>query len=115
MKAVTIAHAQTGAVTSRADGSVKISFVTPELRPSEAGALILMHGKNVALSIVPEDVPPTEMVHVDTERAVKSQSQRFYAVLFCIWKQNPVGEFEDFRRKRMEAVIEDAKRELPDQ
>jgi hypothetical protein len=114
LRAIEIKHCQCGQVASRVDGSVSIKFITPELRPSEAGALLLLHGKNVCVSIVPHDGPPAQTVRVDTERKVKSQSERLYAVLYVIWKQNPVGNFEDFRRARMETIIEETKRELPD-
>jgi hypothetical protein len=87
MKAVEIQHCQAGSVTSRQDGSVKISFVTPELRPSEAGALIGFHGKNCCVSIVPEDVEVEDKISVDTERDQKTPSQRWRAVLFVAWKQ----------------------------
>lgn len=114
MKAVEIKHCQAGAVTSRQDGSVKISFVTPELRPSEAGALIILHGKKCCVSIVPEDVPPEEKISVDTERGEKSPSLRLRSVLF-VWFQQQRPEhttFEPWYREKMETLIEHVKAKL---
>lgn len=113
MKAVEIQHCQAGSVTSRQDGSVKISFVTPELRPSEAGALIGFHGKNCCVSIVPEDVAPDEKISVDTQRETKSHSSRLRAVLFVFWKQtNSKEQFESFYADKMEALINSVKEQL---
>lgn len=116
MKAVEILHCQAGAVTSRQDGSVKISFVTPELRPSEAGALIGLHGKNCCVSIVPEDVEPEAKISVDTERQQKTPSQRLRSVLFLLWKSKGEPDtFDGFYDKQMNVVIEEFKSHLPDQ
>lgn len=113
MKAVEIKHCQAGSVLSRQDGSVKLSYVTPELRPSEAGALLGMHGKNVCLSIVPEDATPEELVKIDTERGEKSQSSRIRAVLFLIWKQDgEQGSFDAYYHNKTELYIEHLKGKL---
>lgn len=114
MKAIEIQHCQTGAVTSRADSGVKISFITPELRPSEAGVLIQMHGKNVCISIVPEDVAPDEVVKVATEREQKTPGQRLRAVIFCLYQQlKPPGPFQPFYDAEMEKFIDHIKANLP--
>lgn len=113
MKAIEILHCQTGSVTSRQDGGVKISFVTPELRPSEAGALIQMHGKNVCVSIVPEDVTPEEVLRVTTDREQKTASQRLRAVIFCLYQQKkPEGPFQPFYDAEMEKFIDHTKAKL---
>ncbi len=115
LKAIEIAHCQAGSVTSRSDGSVKISFVTPELRPSEGGALLLLHGNNVCVSIVPEDVVPEETIHVDTMRENKTPSQRLRAVLFVSFtNERPAGQmFAQYYEEKMEQIIDGVKRTLP--
>lgn len=115
MKAIEIQHCQAGAITSRQDGSVKISFVTPELRPSEAGALLQFHGKNCCVSIIPEDTAPEAVVKVNTERGGKTPSQRLHAVLYLVWRQSqPNAEtFETFYARQMEVVIYTYKAKLP--
>ncbi len=113
MKAIEIQHCQAGSVTSRQDGSVKLSFVTPELRPSEAGACIALHGKNVTISIVPEDTPPDEVVRVDTERAEKSPSTRLRNCHFVLWQQlGSKGDFNRWHADRMEEHINAVKEQL---
>lgn len=113
--ALEIVNCEIGTVRSRKDHSTVFSVETPELRISESGQLMQWHGRACTITISPHDQPPVEVVRVDTERKVKSQSERLYAVLYVLWKQNQVGEFETFRRMRMESIIEDVKRELPDQ
>ena len=114
MKALEIKHCQAGSVTSRQDGSVKLSFVTPELRASEAGACIALHGKNVTVSIVPEDVEPEELLRVDTERGGKTPGQRMRAVLFLLWKQQPhTMTYNQFYDTQMEHFIDTVKEQLP--
>ncbi len=113
MKAVVIEHCQAGSVTSRQDGSVKISFVTPELRPSEGGALLQLHGKNCRLSIVPEDVEPEETIMVDTALGTKTPSQRLRAVLFVWWsQQGKRGSFEMFYSEKISLFIDSVKTNL---
>lgn len=109
LKAVEIKHCQAGSVLSRQDGSVKLSYVTPELRPSEAGALLALHGKNVCLSIVPEDVQAEEVVRVDTERGTeKTPSQRLRGIIFVHFEQEgkPGNDFETFYRQRMSVICD---------
>lgn len=114
MKAIEIKHCQAGGVTSRADGSVKLSFVTPELRPSEAGACLGLHGKNVTVSIVPEDVEPEELLKIDTERGGKTPGQRLRACLFLLWKQQPqTMTYNQFYDTQMEHFIDTVKEQLP--
>lgn len=113
MKAIEILHCLTGAVTSRADGSVKINFVTPELLASQAGVLFLLHGKNVTVSIVPEDTIPDEVVRVDTERRVKSRGERLRAVHYLIWeRQGKKGDFENWYSACFESILSDLKQQL---
>jgi len=113
MKAIEIQHSQVVGVSSKQDGSVRVAFTTPELRPSEAGALIQLHGKNVCISLVPEDVAPPEIIKVDTERAQKSPSQRLHNVLFVYWRQlGGKGNFQEFYVTQMERLIDSVKEQL---
>lgn len=110
MKAVEIAHAEFGAVTSRQDGSVSFRIITPELRASEAGALVGLHGKAVSIAIVPRDGVPEERVNVDAEMERKTPGQRLRSVLFVWWTQSGRrGDFETFYRDEMEKLIEHVK------
>lgn len=113
MKAIEILHCQCAGASSRPDGSVRVAFITPELRPSESGALMGLHGKNVTVSIVPEDVAPEELIRVDTEREQKTHSQRLRAVLFVYWQQNvKEGDFNSFYDTKMNSFIDHIKTKL---
>lgn len=116
LKAIQIESCLMGTISSRVDGSLKLSFVTPELLPSQSAAILPLHGKNVRLSIVPQDVAPEEAVHVTTERQQKTPSQRLRASLF-VWfrQQNPVGDnsaFNAFYEAQMERLINSVKEQL---
>ena len=107
MQAIEIKHCQTG--------SVKLSFVTPELRPSEAGACIALHGKNVTVSIVPEDTAPEALVKVDTDRGGKTPSQRLRNVLYILFTQTKPGcTFDEFYIRQYDVVIDTYKAQLND-
>lgn len=110
-----IVNCEIGTIRSRKDHSVVFSVETPELRVSESGQLMQWHGRACTVRITPHDTPPLEMVRVDTQRTVKSPSQRLRSVHFLIWRQNPVGDFEQWHAARMEKIINEAKQELPDQ
>lgn len=107
MKAIEIKNCQCAGVSSRVDASVTVRFITPEMRPSEAGTLLSLHGKNVTVSLVPEDVPPDELIKVDTERGEKTPSQRLRGVIFAHFKEsNAEGDADDFYRKQMNKITE---------
>jgi hypothetical protein len=108
VKAIDITNAEIGTVSSRQDGSVAFRVITPELRPSEAGAVMGFHGKACRVLIAPHEGVPEETVAVDTEREQKTPSQRLRGVLFLVWKKghSQAGSFEDFYARKMEAMIE---------
>lgn len=115
MQGIDIRHATIGTVSSKSDASVSFRVNTPELRPSEAGALMAWHGKACRVSILPDETAvPEEMVGVDTERAVKTPGQRLRAVIFLDWKnQGSIGDFESHYSKTMNVFIEHIKAKLP--
>lgn len=115
MQGIDIRHAEIGTVSSRADGSIAFRVITPELRPSEAGAVMGWHGKACRVSILPDETAvPEEMVSVDTEREIKSHSTRLRAVIFLDWKQNgQAGSFDNWYAEKMEVMINHFKSKLP--
>lgn len=105
MNSIQLVNASIGTVSSREDGSVKLSVLTAELRPSESGLLMSYHGKAAHVTIEPHEGAP-EMVKVQTERGQKSPSQRLHAVLFLLWKQEGgEGLFEHYYQRRMEETL----------
>jgi len=115
LKAIDIKNCEVGPVTSMKDASVKFVIYSPELRPSEAGALMQFHGKACQVALIPHDVEEFECIEVTTEREVKSTSQRLYNVLYMIHKTNPEYQnvpFEVWRLQKMEALIEKLKKQI---
>ena len=114
LRAIEILHAQAGPAASRADGSLRLSFITPELLSSQAGACIQLHGKNVRLTIIPEDVDAAETVTVQTERETKSPSLRLRNVLYALHQHENVQEpFQRWYESKLEAIINHYKDKLP--
>jgi len=108
-----ILHCEMGSITSRADHSVAFKVITPELRPSEAGALMQLHGRSCCVTVKPHDGSEAEPLKVTTERDRKTQAQRLRAVLFLLWKQQgEQGLAEHFYETRMEQIIESIKANL---
>jgi hypothetical protein len=115
MKAIDIHHATIGTVSSRTDGSIAFRVNTPELRASEAGAVMGWHGKACRVTILPDEGEPEELIKVETERDTKSPGQRLRSVIFVLFKeQERSGSFQAFYEQEMERVIEHYKKKLPD-
>lgn len=113
MTAIELLHAEIGTVSSRQDGSVAFRVLTPELRPSEAGAIMSYHGKACSVFIKPTETPADEIVRVDTERDDKTPSERLRAVIFVSWTQNgKPGDFAAYYAVKMERLIDHIKSKL---
>lgn len=113
MPSLDIHNCEIGTIQSRADHSVAFRVVTPELRPSEAGALMQWHGRACRVTIHPHDGTPDTVVTVTTERESKSPSQRIRAVLFILWKQDgQPGTFDAWYENRMNLLIEKLKEKI---
>lgn len=114
LKAIDILHAEMGAVRSRKDGSVSFAVETPELRPSESGALMQLHGKAIRCLLVPEADVPAEALAIDNEKLHKTPSTRMRAVLYLIWEnEGKEGTFNAYYERRMDAIIAKLKEKLP--
>jgi hypothetical protein len=123
LKAIDIAHAEMSSMTSRKDGAVRFSVITPELTLDQRATMFGLHGINVRVMIEALDVPTEGIDKVETEMDVKTPAQRLRAVIFVHWKSNhaekdysQVGDFETFYRSQMEKVITGYKsKNLPEQ
>ncbi len=113
MKAIDIAHAEMSSMTSRRDGAVRFSVITPELSLEQRATMFGLHGINVRVMIEALDVPTTGMDEVTTEIDQKTPCQRLRAVIFVHFKNgarsggpNTQADFDTFYRSQMDRVIE---------
>lgn len=114
MHAVDIKHATIGTVSSRVDGSICFRVVTPELLPSQAGAMLGWHGKACRVAIFPDEGTPEEVITVEMEREGKTPGQRLRAVLFVAWKnEGDPASFEAYYAAQVEKYINLIKSKLP--
>jgi len=119
MKAIDIAHAQIGQVSSRVDGSVAFRVITPELSLDQRATILGLHGINSRVMLEPLDVTITGLDKVEAEMDTKTPAQRLRAIIFVHWKTDPSTsgtDFEIFYRNQMNKIIEGYKgKNLPEQ
>jgi hypothetical protein len=122
LKAIDIAHAEMSSMTSRKDGAVRFSVITPELTLDQRATMFGLHGINVRVMIEALDTPTEGIDKVETELDVKTPGQRLRAVIFVHWKASHPSNtetwssFEEFYRKQMDKIIEGYKnKNLPEQ
>lgn len=100
-------------IRSRTDGSLGLSFTTPELTSEQKLIFINLHQKNCKMLLTPVDEDDEPPMEVQTEMDQKSPSQRMRAVMFVYFKQLKIsGTFSDFYEKQVEAIIEKIKSKL---
>ena len=118
-----ILKAQVDGLTTRKDRTVKVSFVTQELPPKEAGELFGLQNELVSLGIARNALTDEEVellrntkFGVDNIPNKKSQSKRIRDVLYILWKQNPEGfeSAEAYYHSKTEQIIEHLKSKIND-
>jgi len=98
MKAITCPVILTGAAT-RADGSLGLRFVTPELPADEKVAFMELQNQNLKMLLQPSNGEPVELKEIRGQFDKKTPSQRLRASLFVLWKQaSGQGDYEDCLR-----------------
>lgn len=104
--------AQLNPISRRKDHSVKLSFETRELTPSEIISLMTLEGDEmwILLSHQSENLTPTSVPNTKPELGIKSHTERLRDVIFIWYKQSVeknlfVGDFESFYRAKMESII----------
>jgi ABC-type methionine transport system ATPase subunit len=102
-------------VSTRRDGTLKITFGCQEMSSSKSGELVSMQNKVIAIYISPKETIPQSVLdtvdNVDIDMPGKTKSQRQRAVLYRIWELQKEGHktFESFYAYKMEAHISDLK------
>ena len=111
--------AQMEGITSRKDGTTRISFGTNELMPSLAGDLFSLNNKFCYLAIKQEafrdeEKKAMEQLEAKQDDNFKSPSQRMRAVLFRMFEQDNKGfkTFTLFYDHHMEQLINQIKQRL---
>lgn len=112
MKAILTPCILTG-IRSKADGSLGLSFSTPELTSAEKTAWMDLHGKNAKMLLEPMDSEPEPPIEVKAEMEQKTCGQRLRASLFVLWRQQgSAGDFEVAYKGYIEKVISSVKAKL---
>ena len=105
-------------VSTRRDGTLKITFGCNEMSSAKSGELVSLQNKVVAIYISPkETIPQSVLDHVDSvdcDMPGKTKSQRQRAVLYRIWELDKEGHktFESYYAAKMEAHISELKQHL---
>ena len=103
-------------ISRRKDKSVKLSLETRELNPEETITLMALEGLEMWLCLAPNE-NEIEIPEEKAELDEKSPSDRLRNVLFVYYKQEItkgayIGLFENFRKEKMEKLIEFIKKKL---
>lgn len=105
-------------VTTMSDGGIRVQADTNEVTPEVAATLMGFHKKFGTLAFVLENTPieekdlelPAEQKEFPNQ---KSLSERLRNVIYVLWeKKGSQGDFEDYRRKYMEKLIELTKQKI---
>lgn len=103
-------------LSTKVDGGLSVRMVTPELKPAEKTIFFEMQNLLVEVLIYPKDSKGAEVVKVQKQIDGKSPSQRLHSVMYLIWKhEGEEGSFEAFYLSRMEKLIDQLKKRLPEQ
>lgn len=97
----------------RRDGSSRVVFDSRELTDEEVLLLRRFRGSEGHLLFSLNELQQEDIPKEDAQIEGKSASQRLYNVMFKYWKQTDgVGDFESWRRIKMEAIIQAYKNKL---
>lgn len=100
-------------ISSRRDGSARVSFETPELESDEFSAFRELQGINLEAYFKPMDFVVKDIKEIKSEVDTKTPSQRLRAVLFVLYDQEGrPGEFSEYYSKKMEKMIDFIKDKL---
>ena len=98
-------------VSTRRDGTLKITFGCQEMSSGKSGELVSMQNKVVALYISSKETIPQSVLdqvdQADIDLPGKTKSQRQRNVLYRIWELEKQGHktFESFYAAKMEENI----------
>ena len=97
----------------KVDGSSSINFASRELTDEEILILRRHRGSEGWLIFAENEIQEDDVPQEDAPVEGKSHSQRLYSVLFLLWKKTDgIGDFEAWRRIKMEQFITHVKNKL---
>jgi hypothetical protein len=105
-------------VSTRRDGTLKITLGCQELSSSKSGELVSLQNKVIGIYLSPKENVPQKVMDmvdsVDIDMPGKTKSQRQRAVLYRIWELDKEGHktFESYYAYKMEAHISELKQHL---
>lgn len=104
-------------ISTRSDGTTKITVGANEMDASKAGELFQLRNKYVKFLISDSEITELEANVVDSTKLTgtrkKSQSSRLRGCLYRLWEQSGYAvEFENYYQTQMEQLIESVKAKL---
>lgn len=100
-------------VTTRKDGTIKLTVGMQEFPPEKMGELFSLNNKliNTYISskgIKQDMIDEIDKATVDILHTVKSPSKRLKAVFYLLWEKDSSGydDFELYYRNKMEQVLD---------
>lgn len=105
-------------VSTRRDGTIKLTLGTQEMSQGKAGEMFTMQNKMVAVYISVKETIPQRILDTvdaaDVDMPGRTKSQRQRAVLYRIWELDKEGHktFESYYAAKMEAHITELKAHL---
>lgn len=104
-------------ISSRSDGSLRLSSVTPELSNSEKTAFLDLQNVELEALFQPTEYTNLESMKVEKNLDTKSPSERLRNVLFAVYKAKEeagekMGNFSDYYRSIMERLIDEYKSKI---
>ena len=106
-------------ISTRNDGTVKLTLGTQELDPGAAGNIFQLRGKFIKVFLSDDGITDMEAnvisaAPLNNEKARKSPSNRLRNVLFVLHSQGGGDEnkFDEFYKSEMERIIDNYKAQL---
>lgn len=104
-------------ISSKVDGSIKVSLETRELPPNSAANLFALRNLEAWAVLAPNQLKEVNIPDekADASLGTKTPAQRLRSVLYVLWKQHgSQGDFESYYRTQIEKIIEQVKDRLED-
>lgn len=104
-------------ISTRNDGTLKVSFGTQECDTSQAGNLFQLRGKYVKCLFSDTNITDLESALVDEQKMVgtkvKSPSKRLRSVMYLTWEKSGLDiDFDTYYSNELEKIIEHYKSKL---